>query len=39
MIGGKHYDNQYEALCECWDEGDARRIVAALNTDSIPDAR
>ena len=36
MIGGKHYkgrDGQYryEAICECFDEGDAQRICDAMN--------
>ncbi|RQU14209.1 hypothetical protein DF152_17245 [Burkholderia cenocepacia] len=31
MIGGKHYNGEYEQICECFDYGDAERIAAALN--------
>jgi len=31
MIGGKHYNNEYEPVCECFEVGDAERIAAALN--------
>lgn len=31
MIAGKHYENQYEALCETFDHADADLICAALN--------
>lgn len=32
MIGGEHYNNQYQEVCECFDEADAEKIAAALNT-------
>jgi hypothetical protein len=31
MIGGKHYNGQFEEVCECFDRADAERIAAALN--------
>jgi|GEM_PF-5664059 len=31
IIGGEHYDNKYEAVCECLCEEYATRICAALN--------
>jgi hypothetical protein len=31
MIGGEHYKNQYESVCECFDAEDAKRIADALN--------
>ena len=31
IIGGEHYRNQYEAVCECFDQVDADKICAALN--------
>ncbi len=32
MIGGEHYNGQYEAVCECFDHSNAERIAAALNS-------
>lgn len=31
MIHGEHYDNQFEPMCECFDEAEATAITAALN--------
>lgn len=31
LIGGKHYENHYEPVCECFDIEDARLIAKALN--------
>jgi hypothetical protein len=31
MIQGEHYNGQFEPLCECVEEEDAKLIVAALN--------
>lgn len=31
LIHGEHYKGQYEAICECFDEDDAKIIVGALN--------
>lgn len=31
IIGGEHFDNQYEPVCECFDIADAETIAAALN--------
>lgn len=31
MIGGEHYQGQYEAVCECFELADAEQIAAALN--------
>jgi hypothetical protein len=31
MIGGEHYEGQYEPICECFEERDAAVIVGALN--------
>ena len=31
MLGGKHYDNQYDVVCECVDMETAKKIAAALN--------
>jgi hypothetical protein len=31
MIGGKHYESQYEAVCECFEADDAKLICDALN--------
>jgi hypothetical protein len=31
MIGGKHYNDQYESVCETFDRADADLICAALN--------
>jgi hypothetical protein len=31
MIGDKHYNNQYERVCECFDEKDGQMIADALN--------
>lgn len=31
MIGDKHYNDQYEAMCETFDKADADRICQALN--------
>jgi len=37
MIGGKHYESQYEAVCECFDAADAKLICDALNAYSPND--
>lgn len=31
MIGGKHFRDQFEEVCECFEEDDARMICDALN--------
>ena len=31
IIGGEHYESQYEAVCECFDAADAKAICDALN--------
>ena len=31
MLGGKHYNGQFEAIAECFERGDAEKIAAALN--------
>lgn len=31
MIGGKHYKERYEAICECMDYSEAKRIAQAMN--------
>lgn len=31
MIGEKHYNDQYEAVCECFELVDAERVCSALN--------
>lgn len=31
MIGGEHYENEYEAVCETFEEDDAKLICNALN--------
>lgn len=31
MIGGKHYNNEYESVCECFDVAEAESICSALN--------
>jgi hypothetical protein len=31
MIHGEHYNGQFEAVCECFDDADADMIAAALN--------
>jgi hypothetical protein len=31
MIAGKHYKDQYEIVCECFDEEDAVLVRDALN--------
>jgi hypothetical protein len=31
MIGGEHYKNQFEPVCECFEEGEAKLIADALN--------
>lgn len=33
MLGGKHYNNKFEPICECFSYSDARRIETALNGD------
>lgn len=32
MIGDKHYNNEYVAICECFEVTDAEDIVNALNS-------
>lgn len=34
LIGGKHYENQFEPICECFDKQDADLIAEALNSAS-----
>jgi hypothetical protein len=31
MVGDQQYNNQFEAVCECYDEDDANAIADALN--------
>lgn len=31
IINGKWYNGQYESVCECFDEEQARKIAEALN--------
>ena len=31
MIGDEHYNNQFKAVCECFDFDDAYKICEALN--------
>ena len=31
MIGGEHYNGQFEPICECFDVEDATHIAAAMN--------
>lgn len=31
MIGGEHYNGEFEPVCECFDRADAERITDALN--------
>lgn len=31
MIGGEHYKEQFEAVCECFSAGEANMIADALN--------
>jgi hypothetical protein len=31
MIGGKHYNGEFEPMCECFDSEIAEAIAAALN--------
>lgn len=31
MIGGDHYDNQFEVICECFTLEDAQLVTNALN--------
>jgi hypothetical protein len=31
MVADKHYNNQYEAVCECFAEEDAILVCSALN--------
>lgn len=31
MIGDKHYNDQYIAICECFGEEDAKAIADAMN--------
>lgn len=31
IIGGEHFDNQYESVCECFNISDAEKICTALN--------
>lgn len=36
MIHGKHYNDQYESVCETFDRADADLICAALNARADP---
>lgn len=36
MIHGKHYENQFEPICECIDYDDAQRIADAMNAVARP---
>jgi len=31
IINGEHYENQFEPVCECFEEDAARQVVDALN--------
>lgn len=31
MIGGEHYEGQFDPICECFDRSDADAICAAMN--------
>ena len=31
MVGGEHYNEQFESVCECFKEDDAKKIAEALN--------
>lgn len=31
MCGGRHYENQYEAVCECFDKESAELVCKYLN--------
>ena len=31
MVGGEHYEGQFVAVCECFQEGKAKKIAEALN--------
>lgn len=31
MIGGKQYEDQFDAVCECFDYSEAKRIAQAMN--------
>ena len=35
MIHGKHYDDQYEAVCECFDLKSAEMIAEVLNASGV----
>lgn len=35
MIGGKHYEGQFEPICECFERADADLIASALNAERI----
>lgn len=36
MIGGEHYNGEYESVCECFEEADARLIADSLNRVAAP---
>lgn len=36
MVGGKHWMDQYEPVCECFDPALATQIAAALNVACLP---
>ena len=38
MVHGKHYNGQFESVCECFEESEARMIAAALNAERASDA-
>lgn len=31
MMRGQHYNDEFEPICECFEEADANQICAALN--------
>lgn len=33
-IGGEHFNGRYQAVCECFDEADAKLVCDALNADA-----
>ncbi len=35
MIGGKQYEGQFEAVCECFSKEAANMIAAALNATPV----
>lgn len=37
MLGGEQYKDEFEAVCECFEESDAELICAALNKQDTND--